>query len=57
MDLPTRSELNSLTLRLKTAEEQLRAERQQHELRDAASKPRPAPRASRTRRAKRNPKS
>jgi class III poly(R)-hydroxyalkanoic acid synthase PhaE subunit len=57
MDLPTRSELNSLTLRLKSAEEQLRAERQQHELRDAASKPRPTPRASRTRRAKRNPKS
>jgi len=56
-DLPTRSELNSLTLRLKSVEEQLRALRLQHELRDAASKPRPTARASRTRRAKRNPKS
>ena len=54
MDLPTRSELNSLILRLKSVEEQLRAERQQHELRDAANKPR---RASRARRTKRTPQS
>jgi hypothetical protein len=64
-DLPTRSELNSLTRRLKCVEEQLRAERTKNQPRDAASKPRPTlrptprppPHASRTRRAKRAPKS
>ena len=49
-DLPTRSELNSLTLRLKSVEEQLDAKRSGRKPRSTASTP------SRARRAKRGPK-
>jgi hypothetical protein len=57
MDLPTRSELNSLTLRLKSAEDELHAQHRQRELREEAAGRRPAARPPRARRAKRNPKS
>jgi len=57
LDLPTRSELNSLTLRLKHAEEQLRDARRPAAPRGAAATLHPAARAPRARRAKSKPKS
>jgi hypothetical protein len=53
-DLPTRSELNTLILRLKSVEEQLRARRSERKPRGSKSKARHSPRA---RRAIRGPKS
>jgi len=64
LDLPTRSELDTLTRRLKSVEEELAALRAKHETRRAARKPQAAAskartlaRAARPRRAKRAPNS
>jgi len=51
-DLPTRSELNTLTQRLISVEEQLRAQRSERKPRSAKSNPRHSKRARRTTRGK-----